>query len=220
MPPSPIHSQNAAPPCSTGTNRNMQRRQPDRERGAAEEEIGHRVRIVDAGLDHPAAQHLGFVGVARRIVLGGVFDARAARLSRSNAAASGCRRSRSMSSTRPMLAARRLTEPCTRTTAMTLNVSVRGGKKHQHPHQRGVAVVQQHGRACPSRQILKLTMRNMMKLPISIQPPARGEADLGQVLVPDAGIELRRDDLDDQEHQDRQRRQDHRRGAAFGGERA
>src|SRR5215207_9954045 len=57
---------------------------------------------------------------------------------------------------------------------------------------------------------------------VADQHPAAGgsKANLGDVLVPDAGIELRRDDLDDQEHQDRQRRQDHRRRAAFGGERA
>ena len=51
-----------------------ERRQPDREHGAAEEEIGHRVLVVDAGHDHPAAQHLGFFGGARIVVLGGVVD--------------------------------------------------------------------------------------------------------------------------------------------------
>ena len=65
MPPSPIQQpERRTAVLATGTNRNSSDRQPDRERGAAEEEKGDRARIVDAGLDHPAAQHLGLVGVA------------------------------------------------------------------------------------------------------------------------------------------------------------
>ena len=123
---------------------------------------------------------------------------------------------------RPMPAARRLTEPRTRTTAMTPNASVAGGQEHQHASISGelLPIVRAACRAASIGQILKLTMRYMMKLPISIQPPAQPRHHLGQVLVPDAGVEVRRDDLDDQEHRDRQRRQDHRRGAAFGRQRA
>ena len=66
-------------PARIGTNKNASDRKPDREHRAREEEIGHRARIVDAGLDQPAAQHLHVVAVAGRIMLGGVVDARAAR---------------------------------------------------------------------------------------------------------------------------------------------
>src|SRR3569623_1926119 len=51
--------------------------------------------------------------------------------------------------------------------------------------------------------------------------PATGkpEADLGHALLPDAAVEIRLEEEHDEEHADRQRRQDQRRRAAFGGER-
>ena len=83
-----------------------------------------------------------------------------------------------MSPTRPMLAARRLTEPCTRTTAMMQNVSVAAARNTSTPTR--VALPSFSSRSSvPIDQILKLTMRNMMKLPISIQPPAAAR----QILV-------------------------------------
>ncbi len=138
----------------------------------------------------------------RRIVLGGVFEHALRGLAGWNAAASGSPPDRSPSSIRPMPAARRLTEPCTRTTAMTPNASVAAARNTSTPT---------HGRGAVARtrpisvsqitsidQILKLTMRYMMKLPMPIQP-ARRRGHLGHVLVPDAGIEIRRDELDDAE---------------------
>ena len=60
----------------------------------------------------------------------------------------------------------------------------------------------------------------MMKLPMPIQHAGRDQRLLGERDVPDAGVEIRRHELDDQEHHDRQRRQDQRGGAAFRRQRA
>ena len=70
-----------------------------------------------------------------------------------------------------MLAARRFTEPCTRTTAMTLKVSVAAARNTSTPT---MVVLPSFSRmsSAPIDQTLKLTMRNMIILPISIQPAA------------------------------------------------
>ena len=60
----------------------------------------------------------------------------------------------------------------------------------------------------------------MMRLPTLIQPRGGEQQNLRQMLVPDRGVEIGRDDLNDDEHADRQRREDHRRSAAFGRQRA
>jgi hypothetical protein len=44
------------------------------QRGAAQEEIGHRMGVIDAGQDHPAPQHLRLVAAAAGVMLGGLFD--------------------------------------------------------------------------------------------------------------------------------------------------
>ena len=69
-------------------------------------------------------------------------------------------------------------------------------------------------------QILKFTRRYMIRLPRPIQHAGRDQRLLGERDVPDAGVEIRRHELDDQEHHDRQRRQDQRGGAAFRRQRA
>ena len=78
-----------------------------------------------------------------------------------------------------MPAARRLTAPRTRTTAMMQNASVAGGRNTSTPAscvELSPTDIEQQVEHRVHRQILKLTMWYMMKLPISIQPPASAEA--------------------------------------------
>ena len=138
MPPTPMNSQQHRAALRGRREQEHQRGEPDRQRGAAEEEIGHRARIVDAGQDHPAAQHLHLFAVAAGVVLGGVFDhplrgLQARMPQRARAAAVARRRPA------PMPAARRLTEPCTRTSAMTQNAKRGRRQEHQHRHHRRIA---------------------------------------------------------------------------------
>ena len=77
-----------------------------------------------------------------------------------------------------MLAARRLTEPCTRITAMMLNVSVAAARNTSTPTMVVLPSFSSMS-SVPIDQILKLTMRNMMKLPMPIQPAAPAR----QILV-------------------------------------
>ena len=60
----------------------------------------------------------------------------------------------------------------------------------------------------------------MIRLPITIQPAAEPSRILVSCSMPDRGVEIRRHDLNDDEHADRQRGENHCRGAAFGCQRA
>ena len=60
----------------------------------------------------------------------------------------------------------------------------------------------------------------MIRLPIGIQTVAPPSSSLVSGIVPDRAVEVGHQPQNDEEHADRQRREDHRRGAAFGGERA
>src|SRR3569833_2994484 len=114
-----------------------------------------------------------------------------------------------------MVAALRLTEPCTRTTAIRLNASVAAARNTSTPTMMPLSWLS-------SRSIAPITsdleVDHFEHDEVADQHPRAGGAkpDLGEVLVPDAGVEFRRDDLDHQVHDDRQRRQDHRRRAPFG----
>jgi hypothetical protein len=55
----------------------------------------------------------------------------------------------------------------------------------------------------------------MMKFPTPIQQPASAQRRFGQALIPDVGIEVRRDNLNDDEHRDRKRGQDDAGGASL-----
>src|SRR5580704_2352804 len=72
-------------------------------------------------------------------------------------------------------------------------------------------------RSMVSRFGLNLEIDHLEHDQIADQHPAGGpeQQNFGQVFVPDRGVEIRRDELDDDEHADRQRRKDHRRSAAL-----
>ena len=203
---------------SIGRTKNDGECEADRHSRAGDEEIGRSVRIVDAGLHQPAAQHLHVLAVDRRIMLGGIVDELLRGLepgiAQRTPAGGG-------SSSRPTRAARRRTASRARTPIITAKASVPAARKT-----RRLSIV---AALSPNRpkllfasidQILKFTILNMIRLPISIQPAAQPSRTLVRCSCQTDGVEIRRHHLDDDEHADRQRRQDHRRGAAFGRQRA
>ena len=187
MPPSTDRAARSAMlPCSTSAaNRNTATASADRERGAAEEEIGrpradHRCRPASC---RRRSTLVSSVSADRRSAWWCIRCTPLRGLACWSGAASGAarldRRRR-----RPMLAARRLTEPCTRIDRHDAERERRRGQEHQHRHHGSRVVADQlravqEARAIESMaQILKLTMRYMMKLPIPIQPPATPSAIL------------------------------------------
>src|SRR5690242_17210246 len=107
-----------------------------------------------------------------------------------------------------MVAARRFTEPCTRITAITLKAKVPAAKNTSNATMvelpsamnRSIALIS------ASRSDLEVDHAEHDQVADAHPTAGAGKRDLGQALVPDAGVEVRRDHLDHQEHQDRQRR--------------
>src|SRR5262249_20149475 len=126
---------------------------------------------------------------------------------------------------REMPAARRLTAPRTRTIAMMMKATVAAGMKTS-AITASLALMPSSASMSSSVSSIgaysDLEVHQFVHREIADQHPGDGDAedDLGDVVLPDAAVEVGRHHLDDAEHQDRQRRQDQRRGAAFGGERA
>src|SRR5271170_3426568 len=134
------------------------------------------------------------------------------------------RRPAAPSPSRLTRAARRRTASRARTPIITANASVPVARKTSavsmvealSPNRPNVADASMVDVLC-----LDLEVDHLEHDEIAEQHPAGGRAEqyFGQLLVPNGGVEFRRDELDDQKHADRQRRQDHGRGAALGGER-
>src|SRR5262245_39989811 len=124
-----------------------------------------------------------------------------------------------MASPRP--AARRLTEPRICTAAITQNASVAAAR-----NTRTASIM-----LSPSPNISNRNPPSSMSDPVidhlvhdeisNGHPGAGGgENDLGEVLLPDAAVEVRCDELDDHEQYDRQRRQDQSGCATLSGQRS
>src|SRR5262249_44091429 len=118
-----------------------------------------------------------------------------------------------------MVAARRLTRPRACTPAMTPNARIATARNTVRPSM--ATVVSPEKNRLPSASMSDLEVDHAVHDHVADQHPAGGcgETDLGEVVLPHAAVEVRRDELDDDEDQDRQRRENHRRGAAFRGER-
>ncbi len=149
----------------------------NRQRRTCNEEEGNAARIVDTGLHEPPAQHLHVLVVCRPVMLRRVLDQPGDRL------LAGILQRTRMMGLALFVGQDALRTPLDRTTNANRRHHGKGqgagSKKDQQPHHHGVAVLQhvpEYRDHCVHGQILKLTMRYMMKLPTPIQQPARVRA--------------------------------------------
>src|SRR5262245_9644386 len=103
-----------------------------------------------------------------------------------------------------MVAARRLTRLRACTPAMAPKARIATARNTVTPSM--VAVASPEKNRLPSASMSDLEVDHPVHDEVAHQHPGggHGEADLGEVVLPDAAIEVRRDELDENEDQDRQ----------------
>src|SRR5215472_13140205 len=118
-------------------------------------------------------------------------------------------------------AARRRTAPRTRIADMTKNATVAAGMKTSAITSTLGLTPYVDAMSSSVSIASDLEVDHLVHGEVAHHHPAdrHAEGHLGDVVLPHAAVEVGRDELDHAEQQDRQRREDQRRGASFGGER-